>query len=174
MDLDPALDPTPDPSLASRALSLAKDIGLSLLFGLAVMQGVGFLRAPDLADAAPALRLTAQSGAVVDLAALRGQRVIVNFWATWCGPCRAEMPMLQAIEDVPVLYVSVDDDPGALRAFVARHGLPPERVLRADAATQAAWGATTLPTTVVVGPDGAVEAAHAGIVSPLQLLWWTR
>lgn len=172
--MDPDLDPTPPPSLAARAMSLVKDIGLSLLFGLVVMQGVGFLRAPDLPETAPALRLPALSGATVDLAELRGQRVIVNFWATWCGPCQAELPMLQAIDDVPVLYVSVDDDPGALQAFVARKGLPPDRVLRADAATQTAWGATTLPTTVVVGPDGAVEAAHAGIVPPHQLAWWTR
>ncbi len=172
--MDPDPDPTPPPSLAARAMSLVKDIALSLLFGLVVMQGVGALRAPDLPETAPSLRLPALSGATVDLAALRGQRVLVNFWATWCGPCQAEMPMLQAIEAVPVLYVSVDDDPGALRAFVARKGLPADRVLRADAATQAAWGATTLPTTVVVGPDGVVEAAHAGIVSPLQLVWWSR
>ena len=175
MSADPLDDlDAPPPPPAARLLRTLRELGGALLFGLGMMLGVGALRAPSLPPRAPPLVLQSLAGPTVDLADLRGQRVLVNFWATWCGPCRVELPMLQAVDSVLILYVSVDEDEAALRAFAAREGLPADRVLRADDATQAAWGAATLPTTVAIGPDGAVESAHSGILTPLQLLWWTR
>jgi thiol-disulfide isomerase/thioredoxin len=166
--------PPKPPSAAGRLRGLVKDVSLSLGIGLVALTAVGALRAPELPDQHPPLVARNLSGAEVDLSRFRGQRVLVNFWATWCGPCKVEMPMLQAVEDVPVLYASVDEDEGALRRYVRERGLPPERVLRLDRSQQAAWGVGTLPTTVVVGPEGEVEAAHSGLINPLQLWWWSR
>ena len=147
--------------------------GFLLLFA-----AVGWLRAPSLPTQAPDFTLGTLTGETRTLSALRGQTVVVNFWATWCGPCRVEMPTLQAFAeanpDTPVLYVAVDGTPEALTAFAEDQGLPLDAVLVADRTTRAAYGVSTLPTTVVVGPDGAVRAAHAGIVLPPQLWWWTR
>lgn len=76
--------------------------------------------------------------------------------------------------EVPVLVVAVDGSVEKLSTFAASAGLASNRVLRLDAATKARWPVSTLPTTVVVGPDGTIQAAHAGIVTPPQLWWWGR
>jgi cytochrome c biogenesis protein CcmG, thiol:disulfide interchange protein DsbE len=78
---------------------------------------------------APAFRLPSLAGGEGDLASKRGKVVLVNFWATWCPPCVAEMPSLERLhkalapEGLAVLTVSTDEDEAELRRFVAEHAL---------------------------------------------------
>jgi peroxiredoxin len=79
--------------------------------------------------AAPGFRLPSLAEGELDLASQRGKIVVLNFWATWCPPCVAEMPSLERLhrslspEGLSVITVSVDEDEGDLRRFVAEHGL---------------------------------------------------
>jgi thiol-disulfide isomerase/thioredoxin len=169
--------PPPPVTLGRRLSGWAGDLGWTALLFAAIWVGAGWLRAPALRTA-PALDLPTLDGGRVRLESLRGRTVIVNFWATWCGPCRVEMPTLVSFAadhpDVPVVLVAVDGTPDALRGFARAHDVPESLIARADAATRAAWGVGTLPTTVVVGPDGTLRGAHGGIVLAPQLWWWTR
>ena len=78
---------------------------------------------------APGFRLPALAGGEGDLASQRGKIVVLNFWATWCPPCVAEMPSLERLyktltpEGLSVVTVSTDEDQTELREFVSRHGL---------------------------------------------------
>ncbi|MFT4628733.1 MAG: thiol-disulfide isomerase/thioredoxin [Myxococcota bacterium] len=150
-----------------RHLGTVLSWGGTLVLVAVVLVVAGRMRAPTLDGSAPGFALTTLDGTRVDLADLRGQTVVVNFWATWCGPCRMEMPMLarwtRAHPDVTVLGVAVDDNIGPVRAFVRDRDLP-YAVLWDDAGVQSAYGVRTLPTTVVIGPDGTVAGAHTGIV----------
>jgi peroxiredoxin len=80
-------------------------------------------------DEAPSFRLPSLAGGEVDLSSYRGRVVVLNFWATWCSPCVAEMPSLERLhralggEGLAVVTVSTDEDEAALRAFAAREGL---------------------------------------------------
>jgi cytochrome c biogenesis protein CcmG, thiol:disulfide interchange protein DsbE len=77
----------------------------------------------------PAFRLASLSGGQGDLASLRGKVVVLNFWATWCAPCVAEMPSLERLhrtlgpEGLAVLTVATDDDEADVRRFLAERGL---------------------------------------------------
>ena len=78
---------------------------------------------------APGFRLPSLAGGEVDLASQRGKVVVLNFWATWCPPCVAEMPSLERLhrslspEGVFVVTVSTDEDEAEIRRFVAEHSL---------------------------------------------------
>ena len=144
---------------------------------MVALEVVGALRAPDLPDEAPAFALSDLEGRTVTLAELRGRQVVVNFWATWCTPCRLEIPTFsrfaRAHPDVVVLGVAVDEDVELVRRTAEELEID-YPVLLADPAVRQAYGVTTLPTTVIVGADGKVRSAHTGLMLDPHLLWATR
>ncbi len=120
--------------------------------------------------AAPPLRLPDMDGTTIDLADLRGQVVLINFWATWCPPCRREMPSLERLsqategEGVAVLAVNIGEDEDTVFPFIGMVEPAPTFPLLfdKDAATLEPWGVRGLPTTLVVAPDGSVAYRAVG------------
>ena len=109
------------------------------------------------------------NGATVRLAEYRGRPVILNFWATWCGPCREEIPEFIALADqykqrLTVLGVSVDDQPDALRKFAAENHLNYSVLvgLGEDHLQEAYDAAMYIPVTWFIRADGTVQAVQRG------------
>jgi cytochrome c biogenesis protein CcmG, thiol:disulfide interchange protein DsbE len=117
---------------------------------------------------APALRLQGLDGHPVDLAALRGRPVVVNFWATWCDPCVREFPLLRQAaashraDRLAVVGVLTNDRPAAARAFVRAHGGTWPIALDPTATTATRWGAVGLPHTWFIRPDGTLASHQLG------------
>jgi len=149
----------------------------SLFLVVVVMTAAGWWRAPDLPDQAPPFEVQTLDGQALSLAELQGQTVVLNFWATWCGPCRLEAPSFAAFADanpdVVVLGLAEDDHPGLVRRTAAELGIT-YPVALADDALLRAYGITTFPTTVVIDPSGAVRTAHTGLLTRPQLWAMTR
>ena len=116
----------------------------------------------------PALALRDVDGRAYRLEDYRGKVVLVNFWATWCEPCRDEMPSMQRLRDslagrpFEVLAVNLGEPPSRIRAFLEKVPLEFPVLLDGDTATAKAWKARILPASFVVGPDGAIRYSHLG------------
>ena len=124
-------------------------------------------------SAAPALRGTGFDGQVVDLSDLRGNVVLVNIWASWCAPCRREMPLLasiarqQADGGLRVVGVNTNDRREAAQDFLADIG-GSGRVLHIydpDGEHAVEWGSRGVPETFVVDARGRVVERHFGEVT---------
>ena len=119
-------------------------------------------------DRLPPTTLRAWADAPLDLASLRGRVVVIDFWATWCAPCAAALPALDALArrhpDVVVVAASIDDDPAAADRFVAAHLPAPALTLARDPGGRVMnrLGAPGMPTLVVVDRDGVVKRVTAG------------
>ncbi len=123
------------------------------------------------ADRLPALRLPCLTpGPDIDLSALCGRPVLVNLWATWCAPCREEMPLLQATSErhqqVQFLGVNTQDTPEAAAGFLAKTGVTYPQVLDPDGQLLDFLRVPGLPVTVVLDADGRITGRHIGQLHP--------
>jgi thiol-disulfide isomerase/thioredoxin len=102
------------------------------------------------------------------LASFRGRTVIVNFWATWCGPCLAEMPSLQRLRDrlapegVEVIAVNIRESTAQIAPFVERLGITFPVVRDVTGTVSSAWHVNVFPTTFVIGPDQRIAMVGRG------------
>ena len=144
-------------------------LALLLLLALALPASAQPLK-PWAGGATPALELTDAEGKLHRLADYRGRAVLVNFWATWCVPCREEMPSMErlrgALQGKPfvVLAVNVGEGARAARAFGEKTGLGFPLLLDPDTKTTRAWNARVLPASFVVGPDGRIRYSYFGAI----------
>jgi peroxiredoxin len=125
---------------------------------------------------APQFVRTALDGQRIDLASLRGKVVLLNFWATWCGPCQVEMPVFAewqrqyGARGLQVVGVSMDDDVEPVRRLVARLRLS-YPVAMGDEKLGAQYGGVLgLPLTYLIGRDGRIHARFQGETDPTKIL----
>ena len=124
---------------------------------------------------APDFTLKALSGEQVKLSSFRGQKtVVVSFWATWCGPCRLEMPSIEAFyrhnrsKGVEVLAVSLDQNPGAARTYAERNRLPFPVLIDNDSAIANHYHVGGIPSLFVVDRAGKIRSFHQGLNPALE------
>jgi len=116
----------------------------------------------------PALKLKDLEGREHALEAYRGKVVLVNFWATWCAPCKEEMPSIErlrrSLEGRPfaVLAVNLAEPDARVQAFLRQVPLGFPVLMDRDAAAAKAWKARMLPATFIVGADGRVRYSYIG------------
>jgi thiol-disulfide isomerase/thioredoxin len=110
---------------------------------------------------------------VISLSSLRGRVVVLDFWATWCPPCLAALPMMHALsrelEPKGVTFIGVDSEgaqstPAEVTAFLAEHGAP-YPVVYDDGTVNERYRIKVLPTVVIVGKDGSIERVFVGSTS---------
>lgn len=135
---------------------------VALALGLAACGGAG----DDGVDAVAPLAPVASAAEALVLDEVSGP-AIVNVWATWCAPCRAELPALQAVSDsdpavARVIGVNVGDEPAAIEAFLAELGVSFEQYLDPDGELMNSLGIVGLPASVIVDADGTVVEVHEG------------
>ncbi|HSQ03673.1 MAG TPA: TlpA disulfide reductase family protein, partial [Burkholderiales bacterium] len=125
---------------------------------------------PWTGGATPSLALKDLKGVPHDLAAYRGKVVLVNFWATWCEPCRDEMPSMQRLEQqlagqpFAVLAVNADEPEARVRKFLSQTPLGFTILLDPEMRTARAWSARILPMSFLIDRDGRVRYAARGDV----------
>lgn len=120
---------------------------------------------------APALALKDLEGGQHRLADYRGKVVLINFWATWCGPCRDEMPSIQRLKNklkgrpFEVLAVNLDEPESRIRKFLSEMKVDFTILLDPGRSVAKAWDARILPATYIVGADGKVRYSLVGEIN---------
>jgi thiol-disulfide isomerase/thioredoxin len=118
---------------------------------------------------APGFKLSGRGGKNIDLAQYKGQVVMINFWATWCGPCRQEMPLLEQIHKkykgmgFTMLGVNVEPDPKAAEAWLAKQ-TPVSFPIAFDTDSKVSklYKVAGMPSTVIVDRKGNMRVLHKG------------
>jgi len=151
----------------NRTLSIARAASLCfIIFGLSDCIDTG----AKVGLPAPALNLERLGGGNVDIGGLKGKVVLVNFWATWCGPCREEMPDLERLhralegQQFTILAVSVDQRRSDVEKFAAEKNLTMPILLDSKGQIARLWGTSIFPESYIIGPDGNVADKVIGMI----------
>lgn len=151
---------------------------IEALILLAVLFGVHLYQTRDtITGPAPPLMGSGLTGEALSLEALRGQTVLVQFWATWCPVCRIQEDSIQVIaQDWPVLSVALEDTPvEVLRAYMNKEGLRFPVLRDTDGTLAARYGVRGTPTAFIVDPAGRIRSTEVGYTTGWGLrlrLWW--
>ena len=125
--------------------------------------------APGGGGIAPGFELATTDGRTLGLADLAGEPAVINFWATYCPPCKAEMPLLQQQvgrqAGVQLVLINEGDSAQAARAFLESVGIHQAALLDSDLASGRAYGVTALPMTVFLRADGTISGRQIGQLS---------
>jgi peroxiredoxin len=138
---------------------------LSFSLGIALMLSAS---AGELSGAAPNFDLAARDGGRVALADLEGQVVMVNFWATWCGPCREEMPHLEALYQrysdlgFTLLGVNVEEDSSGADEFLAETPVSFPILFDPENQVSELYDVIAMPSTVLIDRSGNMRYIHHG------------
>jgi len=130
---------------------------------------IRFVKNPD---TAPAFQLNDLEGKPVSLAEAKGKVVLLNFWATWCGPCRAEIPDLVDLQKrytdklEIIALATEEDDADQVRRFVLRSGINYRVAMAPDDVVREYGGIAALPTSFVIDAQGRVVQKHIGLNDP--------
>jgi len=132
------------------------------------------VRSPLIGRQAPSFALPDLDGQTVSLESLRGQPVIVNFWASWCMPCYQEHPVLTGAARslqgrAHFLGVIYEDEPDNIRTFLRQEGASYPSLLDEGGKIAIAYGVYGVPETFIIDPAGKITAKHVGPMSPSML-----
>jgi cytochrome c biogenesis protein CcmG/thiol:disulfide interchange protein DsbE len=125
---------------------------------------------------APSFTLPARKGSVA-LDSLRGRVVLLDFWASWCGPCRESFPWMADLQrrldakGLTVVAVNLDKSRGLADEFLARHPAAFAVAFDPEGRTADAFGVRAMPTSLLLGRDGVIVATHAGFDSRGAVEW---
>ncbi|MCI0521050.1 MAG: TlpA family protein disulfide reductase [Chloroflexi bacterium] len=133
-------------------------------------RAAGGAELPHAGFSAPLFSLATPQGGLVTLADLRGRPVIINFWATWCPPCREEMPALQEVyaaykaQGLEILAVNAtnQDDPAQAAAFAAEYGLAFPILLDMQGEVAGQYQIQSFPTTFFINSQGVIQEVVIG------------
>jgi thiol-disulfide isomerase/thioredoxin len=155
------------PGIARGPIAWMAALAVALSLTASGLQAQGFEVSPWPArKAVPQLYASDLQGRAWRLSDLRGKAVLINFWASWCAPCQAEMPSLQSLargsDTLVVLAVNFKEAAPVAQRFVQRTGLDLPVLLDPDGAIARQWQVKVFPTTVLVGADGRVQAVVRG------------
>ncbi len=158
----------PGQGCRDQAISAERDDYRLTVEPLSVAEAGTALCRAAVGDACPALNVTTLGGRRIDAATIAGKVILFDFWATWCGPCVAEVPTLKNIYqehgrrgDFMMIGVSNDFDQATLERFIKQRELPWDQVFGPDSGApelSQAFGVQALPCTILLGRDGKIVA----------------
>ena len=131
--------------------------------------------APELGAFAPDFELQSAEGESIRLSDLQGQPVIVNFWATWCGPCMVEMPILQSLYDnhrdqgVRILAVNMGETKQVVREWQSTYRLTYDLLIDESQSVSTLYRLRGQPSTFVISPEGVISDIFFGPVNEVTL-----